>query len=111
MVLRGGWASDDAATLTGVRCAATTGLVLLSPFRGKGASNDGYLGLGFLWQQGAKKNGPYVNRNEYGIELTYVAQVTPTMTLQPDIQLVKNPVNGRRGQTAVVFQIQNVWSW
>ena len=108
---RGGWASDDAATLTGVRCAATTGLVLLSPFRGKGASNDGYLGLGFLWQQGAKKNGPYVNRNEYGIELTYVAQVTPTMTLQPDIQLVKNPVNGRRGQTAVVFQIQNVWSW
>lgn len=30
---RGGWASDDAATLTGVRCAATTGLVLLSPFR------------------------------------------------------------------------------
>lgn len=94
-----------------MRCAATTGLVLLSPFRGKGASNDGYLGLGLLWQQGAKKNGPYVNRNEYGIELTYVAQVTPTMTLQPDIQLVKNPVNGRRGQTAVVFQIQNVWSW
>ena len=61
---RGGWASVDAASLTGVRCAATTGLVLLSPFRGKGASNDGYLGLGFLWQQGAKKNGPYVNRNE-----------------------------------------------
>ena len=85
------------ATLTGVRCAATTGLVLLSPFRGKGASNDGYLGLGFLWQQGAKKNGPYVNRNEYGIELTYVAQVTPTMTLQPDIQLVKNPVKGPDG--------------
>ena len=108
---RGGWASDDAATLTGVRCAATTGLVLLSPFYGKGASNDGYLGLGFLWQQGARKNGPYVNKNEYGIELTYVMQVTPTMTLQPDIQLVKNPVNGRRGQTAVVFQIQNVWSW
>ena len=52
-----------------------------------------------------------MNSNEYGIELTYVAQVTPTMTLQPDIQLVKNPVNGRRGQTAVVFQIQNVWSW
>ena len=77
----------------------------------KRQSNDGYLGLGFLWQQGARKNGPYVNKNEYGIELTYVMQVTPTMTLQPDIQLVKNPVNGRRGQTAVVFQIQNVWSW
>lgn len=108
---RCGWADDDAATITGVRCAVTTGLALLSPFCGKGASNDGYLGLGFLWQQGAKKNGPYTNKNEYGIELTYVAQVTPTMTIQPDIQIVKNPVHGRRGQTAVVFQIQNVWSW
>lgn len=108
---RCGWADDDAATLTGVRCAVTTGLALLSPFCGKGASNDGYLGLGFLWQQGAKKNGPYTNKNEYGIELTYVAQVTPTMTIQPDIQIVKNPVHGRKGQTAVVFQIQNVWSW
>ena len=57
------------------------------------------------------ENDDIIKKNEYGIELTYVAQVTPTMTLQPDIQLVKNPVNGRRGQTAVVFQIQNVWSW
>lgn len=108
---RAGWASDDAATITGVRCGASTGLALLSPFSGNGASNDGYLGLGFLWQQGASKNGPYVNKNEYGIELTYVMQVTPTMTLQPDVQLIKNPVNGRKGQTAMVFQIQNVWSW
>ena len=28
---------------------------------------------GFLWQQGARKNGPYVNKNEYGIELMYDA--------------------------------------
>jgi porin len=108
---RGGWASYQAAAVTGVRCAATTGIVYLSPFVGSGASNDSYLGLGFLWQQGATANGPYNNKNEYGMELTYVMQVTPTMTLQPDFQIIKDPVNGKKGQTAVVFQIQNVWSF
>lgn len=108
---RAGWASEHAAALTGVRANMTTGVALLSPFRGIGASNAGYLGCGFLWLQGAKSGRPNMNNNEYGFEITYVHQVTPTMVIQPDIQVIKNPIHGRRGQTNVVFQVQNRWDF
>lgn len=108
--LRAGIADTQAANLTGVRSSISTGLVWLSPFSGTNASNDGYLGLGFLWQQ-ANKNLNYTNKNEYGVELTYVVQVTPTLTIQPDIQLIHNPIYGKKGQTNLVFQIQKIWTW
>lgn len=108
---RAGWASEHAAALTGVRANVTTGVALLSPFRGIGASNAGYLGCGLLWLQGAKSGRPNTNNNEYGVEITYVHQLTPTMAIQPDIQVIKNPTHGRRGQTNVVFQVQNRWDF
>lgn len=108
---RGGWANEEAASITGVRANIATGLALLSPFYRGDASNAGYLGLGLLWLQGANAGRPYNNSNEYGLELTYVQQMTPTMVIQPDIQIIKNPVHGRQGQTNVVFQIQNKWNF
>lgn len=111
---RGGWADDNAASITGVQSAIATGFAWQAPFSSKGFfrfANDGYLGLGFVWLKGADSGAPRENDNEYGVELTYTMQVTPTMTLQPDIQITHNPINGKSGQTNVVLQIQNVWTW
>lgn len=101
----------DAAAFNGVRSAVTTGVVFQSPFCGKGASNNEQIALGLLWLKPAQSERPYTRSDEYGAELSYVMQVTPTMTLQPDVQVIKNPVHGRGKSTALVFQLQNVWSW
>ncbi|MCD8071400.1 MAG: carbohydrate porin [Akkermansiaceae bacterium] len=106
-----GFMDEDAAAFNGVKSAATTGLVFQSPFRRRGAGNNDQIALGVLWLKPAGSEKPCAHKNEYGVELTYVMQITPTMTLQPDIQLVKNPIHGQGKSTAVVFQIQNVWSW
>lgn len=111
---RGGWADDNASALTGVKASVATGFAWEAPFSSKGLlrfANDGYLGLGFVWIQASNKTGPHENDHEYGVELTYTMQVTPTMTLQPDLQITHNPINGKSGQTNVVLQIQNVWTW
>lgn len=112
--LRGGWASDDAASITGVQSSLATGFAWEAPFSSKGLfrfANDGYLGLGFVWLKAAESGGRRENNNEYGVELTYTMQVTPTMTLQPDLQIIRDPINGKSGQTNVVLQIQNIWTW
>lgn len=108
--MRAGWADNTAAKVNGVQASATTGIAWLSPFCGKGAANSGYLGLGLIWAK-APDSGANVNKNEYGVELTYVYQLTPTMTIQPDIQIIKDPINGKKNETNVVFQIQNVWTF
>lgn len=111
---RMGLMDEDAAAFNGVRGAVTTGLALQSPFCKKGMfsyANNDQIALGLMWLKPARTEKPYNHKNEYGIELSYVMQVTPTMTVQPDVQLVKNPIHGEGKDTAVVFQIQNVWTW
>lgn len=115
--LTAGAADDNAARVTGIQYSAATGLLWMTPFSKTSSwrifrsANNGCLGLGVLWQRGAKDNGPYTNNNEYGAELSYTLQMTPTMTIKPDIQVVHNPIHGKRGQTDVVLQIQNIWTW
>lgn len=114
---RAGWADEKAARVTGVESTIATGLLWMSPFSKNSASrlfrsaNNTSLGLGFVWQRGSESGGPYANRNEYGVELSCNMQVTPTMTIKPNIQYIHNPVYGRSGQNDLVFQIQNIWTW
>ncbi len=115
--LTAGAADNNAARVTGIQYSAATGLLWMTPFSKSSSwstfrsANNGCLGLGVLWQRGAKDNGPYANNNEYGLELSYTLQMTPTMTIKPDIQVIHDPIHGKSGQTDVVFQIQNVWTW
>lgn len=112
---RGGIADSEASRILGVKCSAATGFVVLSPFslwrKKTKATNREYIGLGITWAQAAS-HVRKTNMHEYGIELTYVMQVTPTMTIQPDIQIIRDPIYGKKsGQTNVVFQIQNTWQY
>ena len=108
--LRAGWADKTASKVTGITASVSTGLAWRSPFgETDRAANKSYMGLGFVWAKPSDHIKDVINKNEYGVELSYVMQLTPTMTLQPDIQIIKDPIHGKKGQTNVVFQLQNYW--
>lgn len=108
---RAGYMDQDAARITGVKCAATAGLMLRSPFRNSGwgsSSNYENVSFGFLWQRAASSEKPLKHHDEYGLELSTVWQVTPTFFLQPDVQYIFNPVHATDKDGAFVLQMQGV---
>ncbi len=109
---RGGLNDADSASLTGVKAAATAGLVLQAPFSNSGwgsATNNDQVALGFLWERAASSERPYVHRDEVGLELSAVVQLAPTFYLQPDVQYIMNPVHATDEDQAFVFQLQGVF--
>ncbi len=107
---RAGYMDDDAAQVTGVKAAVTCGFVLDAPFTQSGwgsQDNNDQLALGLLWQRAAESEEPYANKDEYGVELSAVIQVTPTFFIQPDVQYIFNPVHATNGRSgAFVFQVE-----
>jgi porin len=91
-----------------------TGFVLEAPLKQAGLfpklSND-YLGAGFVWSQPSAVNEPAAHSNEYGFEATYVLQLTPLATLQPDVQVIWNPANNPNAPENVIFQLQLNLMW
>lgn len=111
---RCGFMDEDAAAVNDVRASATAGLVLQAPFRSDGwgsRSNNDQVALGFFWERAAASAKPYQHKNEYGIELSAVVQLTPTFFLQPDVQYIFNPVHSNDGSGAFVFQLQGVFKF
>ncbi len=109
---RCGVMDEDAAAITGVKAAATAGLVLQAPFSSSGwgsAANNDQVALGFLWQRAAHADSPVAHRDEYGLEMSAVVQVTPTFFLQPDVQCIVNPVHETDEDCALIFQLQGVF--
>ncbi|MBR3925646.1 MAG: carbohydrate porin [Akkermansia sp.] len=106
---RCGVMDTDAATVSNVRAAATAGLVLQAPFSSSGwgshANND-QIALGFLWERAALS--PHQHKDEYGLELSAVVQITPTFFLQPDLQYIINPVQQTDRSGEFIFQLQGV---
>ena len=114
MFARAGFMDQDAASVTGVKCAASTGFMLRSPFRGTGwssASNYENISFGFLWQRAASSQNPVAHKDEYGLELSTVVQITPTFFLQPDVQYIFNPVHATDKDGAFVLQMQGVFKF
>lgn len=115
--LRSGLSDSVSSMATNVKLSVATGFVVHAPFSlvGTGsetATNHDGIGLGFLWSQAPSGLASKTNTDEIGVELSYIAQITPTMTIQPDIQVLKNPIMGKRkGQTNVVFQVQSIWQF
>ena len=111
---RCGFNDQDAARITGVKAAATAGLVLQAPFSQSGwgsRSNYENVSFGFLWQRAASSENPVVHKDEYGLELSAVVQVTPTFFLQPDVQYIFNPVHSTGRDGAFVMQMQGVFKF
>lgn len=90
-----------------------TGLVIQAPFKHlllQKTSND-VLGSGFVWSQPADTTQTIYHKNEYVWETVYTMQLTPTIKIQPDFQMVWNPAFHADTSRATVFQIQIAFSW
>lgn len=100
--------------VTGVAASgAGTGFIFKRPFDHvllDRTSND-FLGFGFVWSEPSYTTRTIYHENEYGIETVYALQLTPTIKLQPDLQVIWDPAfNGEHDQ-AVVFQVQLDIAW
>lgn len=73
-------------------------------------SND-LLGVGFVWSQPAATTKTIYHENEYAFESFYTLQLTPTLRLQPDLQLVWNAAHNPDAGPAAVFQLQLPLTW
>lgn len=90
-----------------------TGLVMQGPFKHlllQRTSND-FLGLGFVWSQPSDTTKTVYHENEYVCETVYVMQLTPTIKLQPDLQVIWNPAFHSDTDHAMVFQLQLAIAW
>jgi hypothetical protein len=90
-----------------------TGFVFQGPFKHillQRTSND-LLGIGFVWSRPSATTKTVYHENEYTLETVYAMQLTPTIKLQPDFQVVWNPAFNKNNDTATVFQLQLVLAW
>ena len=97
------------AVAAGASTQMGTGLVAKGPLAHLGLFPDrefDYAGLGFIWSQPSATTKTVVHANEFAIEMSYVLQLTPTIKVQPDLQVVWNPAFNTVGDRSVVFQLQ-----
>jgi len=90
-----------------------TGFVLQGPFEHlllQRTSND-YLGVGFVCSESSATTKEIYHENEYVAETVYALQLTPTIKVQPDFQMIWDPAFHKDTSTATVFQIQLVLAW
>ena len=100
--------------LGGAKCQVATGFAMQAPLQYAGIcpglSND-YFGAGFIWSQPSAMLQPAAHANEYGFESTYVFQLTPLASIQPDVQVIANPAENPNAGCAVIFQLQLNLTW
>ncbi len=97
----------------GASAQAGTGFVVQGPFKHlllQRTSND-LLGTGFVWSQPCSTSKTVYHENEYVWETVYVLQLTPTIKIQPDFQLIRDPAYHKDTDQALVFQLQLVMAW
>jgi hypothetical protein len=98
----------SSVTVDGAAAQVSTGLAWQGPLKSAGLlperSND-YLGAGIVWNRAANNRNPVVHADEYGLETTYVFQLTPLTSVQPDFQTIWNPANNTAPHT-LIFQLQ-----
>jgi carbohydrate-selective porin OprB len=90
-----------------------TGFVVQGPFKHlllHRTSND-LLGTGFVWSQPSDTKKTIYHENEFVWETVYVLQLTPTIKIQPDFQMIWDPAFHQNTDHAMVFQLQLVLAW
>jgi porin len=99
---------------SGASAQIGTGFVMRGPLEQAGlfpTRKHDAMGLGFVWSQPSDTSRPVAHENEYVLEAGYVLQLTPTMKLQPDLQVVWNPAFNPNAVHALVFQLQLDVAW
>jgi hypothetical protein len=108
---RFGFGDEDVSA--GAAAQIGTGFVVQGPFKHllfQRTSND-LLGVGFVWSQPSATTKTVYHENEYILETVYAMQLTPTIKLQPDFQVIWNPAHNPNADQAMVFQLQLVMAW
>lgn len=103
----------DESVSAGASAQAGTGFVIQGPFKHvllQRTSND-LLGVGFIWSEPSATSSKVYHENEYGLETVYTLQLTPTIKVQQDFQLIRDPAFHRNTNQAMVFEIQAVLAW
>jgi len=98
----------------GAESQVASGLAMQAPLKHIGLcpklSND-YLAAGFVWSKPSAAMKPAAHNNEYGLETTYVLQLTPAASLQPDFQVIWDPADNPNAARNYVFQLQLNITW
>jgi porin len=83
-------------------------LTLEGGFVGRGLRENDQWGVAMTWSrvsnsfvQATLAGGGFTSSSETAIELTYKAQLTPWMALQPTLQRIYNPQNGTPNATVL----------
>jgi porin len=101
-------------TLDSAAAQIATGFAMEAPLKHAGLfpklSND-YLGAAFIWSQPSAVMQPAAHSNEYGFETTYVLQLTPLASIQPDLQIIWNPADNPNADHNIIFQLQLNLTW
>lgn len=99
----------DAVTVDNATAQISTGFVLQAPLQWAGLcpnrSNDS-LGAGFVWSRPSTAGSEIVHSNEYGLEGVFVLQLTPLITVEPDLQVLWNPATAPEIPRNIVFQLE-----
>jgi porin len=98
----------------GAQAQIGTGFGMRGPFEYVGLfPSRGYdaAGIGFVWSHASSADQSAYHQDEYGLELGYVLQLTPTIKLQPDLQVVWNRAHNPDTGPATVFQLQLDIAW
>ena len=103
----------DSKVSAGASAQVGSGFVLQGPFKHvllQRTSND-LLGVGFVWSQPSDTTKTVYHENEYVLETVYALQLTPTIKIQPDFQMIWNPAFHKDADHATVFQLQLAMAW
>ncbi len=104
----------DETSKGGVGAQVGTGFGMRGPLEYLGLfpsrSHDA-AGVGFVWTHPTAASQPLYHTDEYALELGYVLQLTPTIKLQPDYQIVWNRAHNPDSEAATVFQLQFDIAW
>lgn len=111
---RFGIGGETVTNIGGARAQVATGVVVQSPLHELKLLREGsadMMGLGFIWSLPSANHRPAAHENEYGVEMLYVFQITPTAYLTPDVQVIWDPVNNADLGSSIVFQLPLVTTW
>lgn len=107
---RFGVCNPDVA-VAGFAAQVSTGIALEAPSDPEGlrVGEADRWALGFVWGRPAE-DGAYLP-DEYGIELMYSLQLTPTLAIRPDLQLLWTDGDTGTSSPSAVIQVQATWVW
>jgi porin len=99
-------------TLDGASVQIATGLGMQAPLKyAFNRQTHDYLGAAFIWSQPSAVLQPSAHANEYGFEAFYAFQLTPLVSVQPDLQVIWDPVNHPNASHNFIFQVQLNLAW